>query len=73
MQKYLSFLKPLLVPRINDKYDSMYLIEIVLPEPCCLTTHVPQSEIVIFVLDLLHIQSYSRHRVLVLIVSHLEQ
>ena len=73
MQKYLSFLKPLLVPRINDKYDSMDLIEIVLPEPCCLTTHVPQSEIVIFVLDLLYIQSNSWHCVLVLIVSHLEQ
>ena len=73
MEKYLGLGEALLIRRINYEDDRVNFVKVVLPQPCRLATYVPQSEIIVLVLDLLDVQPHSGHCFFILVVSHLEQ
>ena len=73
VEQHFGLGEPLHVRGVDDENDAVDLVEVVLPKPRGLPTDVPQGEVGVFELHLLHIQSDRRHRVLEFVVAHLEQ
>ena len=51
----------------------MNFVKVMFPKAGRLPTDVPESEVVIFVLDLFDVETHSRHSFLEAVVAHLEQ
>ena len=73
VQLLLNFWKPIFISRIHNKYDGVDLVEVMLPETCCLSTYIPQSKIMTPICNLLHVQTHCRNSLFELIIFHLKE